>query len=96
MTLHCLYALPGSDAAGRCLAALAPGDALLLLSAATRLACPAHPELSRWLDSGAALHALDEDLGAHGIDAAAAGVTVIDYAGWVALSLRLQRQQNWA
>lgn len=96
MTLHCLYSAPSGDPASRCLAALATGDAVLLLAAATTLARPGHPALSRWINAGARLYALDEDLAAHGVDAPAATVTVISYGGWVDLSLQQERQQVWS
>jgi len=95
MTLHCLYASPESTAALRCRAALAPGDAVLLLGAAVRLADPAHPALPQWGGGHeAALYALQEDLAAHGV-APAPLVTAVDYAGWVRLSEELPRQQVW-
>jgi len=96
MTLHCLYASPESTAAQRCHAALAPGDALLLLGAAVRLADPGHPALAHWrAGHGAALYALQEDLAAHGVGTPTPVVTAVDYAGWVRLSEELPRQQVW-
>lgn len=95
MSLHCLYAAPDSDAAERLRGQLSPNDCVLLLGSAVRLAAPEHPLLSSWLTLGIPLYALEDDLAAYGVSAAHAGVSTVDYAGWVSLSEAQPNQCVW-
>ena len=90
MTLHCVYAR-SAILAGDLARNLAADDAVLLLGAAVTLA-----RESPGLPEGIAVHALAEDLAAHGIGAPAPGVSAVDYDGWVALTETHATQQVWA
>ncbi|WOJ94185.1 DsrH/TusB family sulfur metabolism protein [Congregibacter variabilis] len=94
-TLHCLYASPNSGAALRLLAQIAPREPVLLLSKAVLLADASHPQVPRWITSGAVIYALDEDLQAYAVTNVHAAITRTSYADWVLLSERCPTQTLW-
>ncbi|MFT7289208.1 MAG: sulfur relay protein TusB/DsrH [Halieaceae bacterium] len=93
--MHCLYVEPGTALAERLRSCLSPGEPVLLLGDAAVLALAEHPQLALWLASDAALHVLDVDLRALGSPSAHPAIRVIDYAGWVSLSVDQPNQQAW-
>ena len=95
MTLHCLYTARDTQMLERLLASAESGDALLLLSSAVTLARGHSPLLERWQRQGGRVYALEEDLAAYGSDQQHETLDVVDYPGWVALSIRHSRQQVW-
>ena len=95
MVLHTLNAPPNSAAFHDCLAAIAPGDALLLLGDGVYCALGATPACDAILRCGAQLYALDKDARAAGIIAAPDTVTITDMTGFVALTARYPRQLAW-
>jgi len=95
MVLHTLNAPPNSAAFQDCLAAIAPGDALLLLGDGVYCALGATPACDAILRCGAQLYALDKDARAAGIIATPDTVTITDMTGFVALTARYPRQLAW-
>ena len=95
MTLHCLYIARDTQMLERLLASAESGDALLLLSSAVTLARGHNPLLERWQRQGGRVYALEEDLAAYGSDRQHETFEVVDYPGWVALSIRHPKQQVW-
>ena len=94
MSLHCLVK---ADAASvtRLTRLVDEDDAILLIGAAVTCARVAHALLEELLASGAALHALEEDLALYGVEPDDARVSVVDYAAWVDLATRHDRQLEW-
>ena len=95
MVLHTLNASPNSAAFRDCLAAIAPGDALLLLGDGVYCVLGATPACEAILRCGAQLYALDKDARAAGIIATPDTVTITDMTGFVALTARYPRQLAW-
>lgn len=96
-TLHLLSRSPfGDDSFASCLRLLGADDGLLLTGDAVHaLQLGTAPRaLLEALPAGQPLFALDEDLAARGL-ATPARVTVVDYAGFVDLSLRFARVNSW-
>ena len=87
--LHILNKTPGHSRFSACLAALKPGDSLLLIEDGV-LACA--DTSTRWPEQ-VKLMALDADLRARGI-APVAGISATDYAHWVTLTMELA-SQSW-
>ena len=87
--LHILNKAPGHPRFNACLAAVQPGDSLLLVEDGV-LACA--DARTRWPDQ-VQLMALAADLDARGI-APAAGISTTDYAQWVTLTMALA-SQSW-
>ncbi len=93
MILHTLAALPDSSACSDCLSLLGPGDALLLLGDGVYAALQGSDVLA---DLEVPLHVLREDAAARGIETTLRdGATLVDMAGFVALTERYPRQQAW-
>ena len=90
MTLHCVYSPAALEPASGLAGALASGDAVLLLDAASCLA-------SVGVDLGDAIevYALADDVAAHGVANPVAGIRCLDFDGWVALTESHPRQQVW-
>jgi len=95
MVLHTLNAPPNSAAFHDCLAAIAPGDALLLLGDGVYCALGATPACDAILRCGAQLYALDKDARAAGIITTPDNVTSTDMAAFVTLTARYTRQLAW-
>jgi len=95
MVLHTLNAPPDSTAFNDCLAAIAPGDALLLLGDGVYCALTATPACDAILRCSAQLYVLDKDARAAGIIGPPDTVTVTDMPGFVALTARYPRQLAW-
>jgi sulfur relay protein TusB/DsrH len=94
VSLHCLG--KADEAAATRLAALVgEGDAVLLVGAAVPCARRGHALLEGLAASGAALHALEEDLLLYGVQPVDERVAIVDYAGWVDLATRHERQLQW-
>ena len=96
MPLHTLNKAPGHNAYSDCLGLLAASDALLLLGDGVYAALATTPAAARLAATGAAIYVLRAD-------ALAAGVvkrlmpeaTVIDDAGFVALTEQWPQQLAW-
>lgn len=95
MVLHTLNASPESPAFNNCLAAIAPGDALLLLGDGVYCALAATPACAAILGCGAELYLLEKDARAAGVIDTPGNVTVTDMTGFVALTERFPRQLAW-
>jgi sulfur relay protein TusB/DsrH len=92
--LHCLYSPPERLATRAFADALAAGDAVLLLgSAVVAAAADYRPPVA--LPAGVSLHALAEDIAAHGVKDVADSVSVIDYGQWVDLAAAQPLQCLW-
>lgn len=87
-----------SQALEHCLSQLAEGDALLLIEDGV-LAALDTPANRNWLNrrpDGLPVHALAEDLDARGLrDMLLPGVQVVDYAGFVNLTVQYPLSQSW-
>jgi sulfur relay protein TusB/DsrH len=95
MTLHCLYRTPDSPTALRLLQQLLPGDVVVLLAESVVLARESNPALAEWVATGARLHALDDDLLAHGVSKPAPEVSSVSYLDWLSLSEQCTTQIAW-
>lgn len=100
MTLHTWNKADATrDSFRLCLAALAPGDALLLIEDGVYLAADAavqRMQEARAMTEPPALFALAPDLAARGISARISPlVNVIEYADFVALCLQHERVVSW-
>ena len=95
MTLHCLYTAKDTQMLERLLTSAESGDALLLLSSAVTLTRGHNPLPERWQRQGGRVYALEEDLAAYGSDQRHETIEVVNYPGWVALSIRHPKQQVW-
>ena len=96
-TLHLLSRSPFADTSGAsCLRLLGAGDGLLLTGDAVYALQPDSRPLAvlSALPADRPLFALAEDLEARGI-ATPDFVQVVDYAGFVELSLRFERVNSW-
>ena len=87
--LHILNKAPGHPRFSACLAALQPGDSLLLIEDGV-LACA--DARTRWPEQ-VQLMALEADLEARGI-APMIGISTTDYSHWVTLTMELA-SQSW-
>jgi tRNA 2-thiouridine synthesizing protein B len=96
-TLHVLSHSPFADTRlPSCVRMLGPADGLLLSGDAVYALSP---ESTPWQMlqerlGGDRLFVLEEDMSARNIQAPA-GVTAVDYAGFVALSVRFDRVNSW-
>ena len=88
-TLHTLSAIPDAPTTGDCLRLLAEGDALLLLGDGVYSA-----SLVSEVD-GIELYALSTDAFARGVSTLPDSITLVDMAGFVALTERFARQVAW-
>jgi tRNA 2-thiouridine synthesizing protein B len=97
MTLHILPVSPWSgDAFERCCAALAAGDALLLLGDGVYAArAGASAAVALGIAGAVRIHVLGEDCAARGLDVMCAGVIITDYPGFVALAAEHDRSVTW-
>jgi tRNA 2-thiouridine synthesizing protein B len=96
-TLHIVSHSPFADQRlASCLRALGPADALLLCGdAVLALQCGSEPGLAlSELPNSVAVHALEEDLVARGINPAER-VFVADYAAFVELTCRFDKVNTW-
>ncbi|WOJ95818.1 DsrH/TusB family sulfur metabolism protein [Congregibacter brevis] len=94
-SLHCIASAPLSPAGQRLLAQLEKDDPLLLTGKAVALAAASHPSITDWVATGAVIHALEEDLLAHGITDLHPSVITTDYVGWVSLTENYRTQVLW-
>jgi len=95
--LHLLSRSPFTDTSGAsCLRLLGPGDGLLLTGDAVHALQPGSQPFAvlRALPADRALFALAEDLEARSL-VAQDFVHVVDYAGFVELTLRFERVNSW-
>jgi len=96
-TLHMLSHSPFSDnRLSSCLRLLGAADAVLLTGDAVYALQPdtAHYQALALLADSIALFALEEDLQARALSAPAR-VAVVDYAGFVELSIRFDKVNSW-
>ena len=97
-TLHLLAHSPFNDNhLGSCLPLLADGDALLLTGDAVYALQPESSALQtlQQLSVGIAIHALQEDLLARGLNKYPARVSAIDYPAFVELCTHYSRVNSW-
>ena len=95
-TLHVLSHSPyGDDRLGGCLRLLGDNDAVLLCGDAVYALRPDTPVHAQLLAANLAtrLFALEEDITARGLNATLA--QPVDYAGFVALSVRFDKVNSW-
>ncbi|WP_116364175.1 sulfurtransferase complex subunit TusB [Parahaliea mediterranea] len=96
MILHTLSAAPDTPAFQHCLAQLQAADALLLMGNGVYAALVGAPAGQALGKACANLYVLDDDARTAGVAAQlGAGVTPVDFDGFVALSERYQRQIAW-
>lgn len=95
MILHTLNAAPDTSASRDCLAQLGPQDTLLLLGDGVYHALDNTRAYSAIKDSGAQLHALQQDVAAAGITGWLGQVAMCDIDGFVTLSERCEKQMAW-
>ncbi len=96
MLLHTLGRSPAHNAFHDCLAALGPGDALLLLGDGVYAARVGSQAAALLAGSGASLFVLDADASLAGVrECLAPQVTLVDDDGFVALSERYSRHMAW-
>ncbi|GAB5415837.1 MAG: hypothetical protein Cons2KO_34400 [Congregibacter sp.] len=93
--LHTLNKPVDSAVAERLLDELDRSDAVLLLGQAVTLSGQGPEALAPWLQCGAKLYALIEDVQAYGVEAKCDAVELVDYAGWVTLSERYALHRHW-
>ena len=96
-TLHILSHSPFADSRlASCLRLLGAGDALLLSGDAVYALQPGTDNLQalQLMPSSVALHALDEDLAARGLQAPGR-VQAVDYPGFVELCTRYAKVNSW-
>ncbi len=93
-TLHILNQSAPSGALSDCLRVLQPQDSLLLIEDGVYL-CACWEDLP--LPAGVNCYVLQEDLSARGLSLpiATPSVELVDYAGFVALVTRCQRNLSW-
>ena len=96
MLLHTLNSTPLSAATRDCCNLLGSDDAVILFGDGVYCAIAGSNSSATLSASGAAIYALAADVQAAGITARLADhVTIIDYAEFVAISVRYQRQMAW-
>ena len=95
MILHTLNASPSSIAFRDCLAALAPGDCLLLLGDGVYAAISSAPDWEALVSIGADIYLLEDDARAAGVLGMETGAEHTDMDGFVELSERCTRQMAW-
>ncbi len=97
-TLHILNAAPAqSSQLNSCLRLLSAEDGILLCGEAVQ-ALRAGSAVAKQLlacEQTYQLYALQEDLAARAIDASQMPVTVVDYSGFVALTVEYARVNSW-
>ncbi|RMT85453.1 sulfurtransferase complex subunit TusB [Pseudomonas viridiflava] len=94
-TLHVLSHSPFTDSRlDSCLRLLGDDDGILLCGDATYALMPTSAVLARLQASTESLYALDEDLLARNI-VLPTGAVSVDYAGFVALSIRFDKVNTW-
>lgn len=91
MILHILTQSPSTEAFSQCLSALTKDDGILLIQNAV------YAETGKDLtDTGIKnIYALSADRQARGLDSTSEGIEVIDYAGFVALTLKYDKTVTW-
>jgi len=98
VSLHILSVSPhAGDACALCLAALVPGDALLLLGDGVIAAMPG-TAIARTIEEAARtveISAIAEDCSARGQGKLVPGVRAIDYRDFVALACSQPRSISW-
>lgn len=93
--LHTLSAPPHSEVSKRLRDQVEAGDLVLFLGGAVLATSAEHPVSDAWIESGATLHALKEDVAAYGVSNVHDGVTLIDYADWVSLTEQTRLHRHW-
>ncbi|MCH8499002.1 MAG: sulfurtransferase complex subunit TusB [Marinobacter sp.] len=88
--LHIINKAPGHTRFDACLAALQPGDSLLLIEDAV-IACI---DIQAHWPEQVNIMALEADLRARGITAPASNISPADYDRWVKLTMELP-SQSW-
>lgn len=91
MILHILTQSPGTETFRQCLAGIKPGDGLLLTQNAVYTDCKS--ELS--LPAETTIYALSADRQARGLPGSNCGIELIDYSGFVALTLKYDKTVTW-
>lgn len=97
-TLHILTAAPAqSSQLSSCLRLLAAEDGVLLCGEAVQALRAGSAAAKQLLacEQTYQLYALQEDLQARAIDASQMPVTVVDYSGFVALTVEYARVNSW-
>lgn len=98
-TLHTVNRSPYSHEALRsCVKICAPSDAILLLEDGVlgALPSPHNSHLSVLIQEGVKVFAIDADVQARGLASRLiSGVTLIDYEGFVELTIQHTRVQSW-
>ncbi|MCK9533485.1 MAG: sulfurtransferase complex subunit TusB [Pseudomonas sp.] len=97
-TLHVLNASPSNAAQlSSCLRLMSAGDGLMLCGEAVQALRDGSAAAQQLLGGERAyqLYALEEDVLARGIDAAALSVTLVDYPAFVALCVDYARVNSW-
>ncbi|ALS98395.1 sulfurtransferase complex subunit TusB [Lacimicrobium alkaliphilum] len=91
MILHILTQSPATDAFSQCLSAIEKSDGVLLIQNAV------YAQRGKDLANTGIknIYALREDRQARGLDGACEGIEVIDYAGFVALTLKYDKTVTW-
>jgi tRNA 2-thiouridine synthesizing protein B len=96
VTLHILFASPWSGSAfASCIAALAPGDALLLCGDGVYAALPRAAAELQIVAEEVRVCALAEDCSARGLRTLPEGILPLDYPGFVALAVEQPRAVSW-
>jgi tRNA 2-thiouridine synthesizing protein B len=91
MILHILTQSPATESFRQCLSALTKNDAILLIQDAV---------YAQWGKDFASsninnIYALTADRQARGLQGASEGIKLIDYAGFVALTLEYDKTVTW-
>ncbi len=96
MILHLVSQPPSHSALQDCLQLLGESDALLLLSDGVYALAPGTASLTELAKCGAKVYALGPDLAMRGLLAAAPDfVDLVDYDGFVSLTVHYDTTQSW-
>ncbi|MEP5765531.1 MAG: sulfurtransferase complex subunit TusB [Halieaceae bacterium] len=97
MLLHAVFTSPDNDhALASCLRVALPDSCILLLQDAVYAAYTNSTHASRLRESGSRIYALREDVEARGLCGALdEGIELVDYAGFVELSVECHAVQSW-